>query len=74
MIHQFAVSLHSCGSCVSHSHCPACFERAVEDLLCKSGIRTASSEPRKKCLTLTSSMSREDLIDLMDDMGIFVED
>ena len=74
MVHQFTVSLHNCGSCVSHSHCSTCCEGTVEDLLCKPWIQAASMDPVKKCLTLTSPMDRESLAEVMEDMGIFPED
>ncbi len=73
MIHQFTITLHSCGSCVSHSHCSTCCNQAVEDLLYKPHIQAASLDPVKKLLAVTSSSDRESLMDLLDDMGIFVE-
>ncbi len=73
MTHQFYVSLHGCGSCVSHSHCPTCCERTVEDLLLKPYIQTASLDPIKKLLTVTSAVDADTLADLLDDLGIFAE-
>ncbi len=73
MNHQFTVSLHSCGCCVSHSHCSACCERTVEDLLCKPCIQAASLDPVKKLLTVTATVDADTLADLLDDMGIFTE-
>ena len=73
MIYQFTVTLHGCGSCVSHSHCSTCCERTVEDLLQKPYIQAASLDPVKKLLILTSSTDRDTLTDLLDDMGIFTD-
>ena len=74
MVHQFTVTLHGCGSCVSHSHCPTCCEQTAEDLGQKPHIQSVSLDPVKKILTLTSTADRDTLADLLDDMGIFIED
>jgi hypothetical protein len=46
----------------------------VEDLLQKPYVQEASLDPVKKLLTLTATAHREDLIDLLDDMGIFTDE
>ena len=74
MLHQFKITFNRCGSCVSHSHCVSCCSSAVEDLLQKPCVQEASLDPVKKLLTLTATAHREDLIDLLDDMGIFTDE
>ncbi len=73
MTYRFTVTFHSCGSCVSHSHCPTCCEQAVRDLQCRPVIRSVSLDPAKKLLTLTSTADQDTLEDLLDDLGIFAE-
>ena len=73
MLHQFTVTLHSCGSCVSHSHCNTCCEQAEEALRQKPYIQSVSLDPVKKILTLASAEDRDSLADLLDDMGLFTK-
>ena len=74
MKHRFSLTLPSCGSCVSHSHCKECMEgvgRALSALIPVESFRT---EPGKKELTVDTSLESAALVDHLDDMGIIAEE
>lgn len=72
--YDFSVTLQSCGNCVSHSHCRDCFRQLAETLGEKALITGVFTDPGRKQLTIESAADRDLLADLLDDMGVFVED
>ena len=72
MKYHFSLTLPSCGSCVSHSHCKDCCNAVVEDLLTLSHIEDATLDPAHKVLVVESSLDPDSLEDLLDEKGVFV--
>ena len=74
MTYCFCLTLPSCGSCVSHSHCAQCMEGIGKALACKVPVQEIRTEPGKKNLIIDSPSRREVLTDLLDDMGVFASE
>lgn len=74
MTSRFSLTLPSCGSCVSHSHCLQCLESLGRSVADKAPVEAFSIEPEGKILILQSPLDAETLTDLLDDMGIFAEE
>lgn len=73
MEHRFSLTLPSCGSCVSHSHCRECIEAVGQTLKNKVPTENIRVTDGTKELYIDSPIDRDTLMDLLDDMGIFAE-
>ena len=73
MKYHFSLTLPSCGSCVSHSHCRECTEAAGSGLSGRIPAVAVCGDPSKKELLVSSPLDQEAIIDALDDMGIMAE-
>ena len=72
MKYRFPVTLSSCGSCVSHSHCKDCGHRVEEDLRETPFIKEAAFDAVHKVLTVDTLADPEALEEYLEDKGIFL--
>ena len=73
MKYRFSLTLPSCGSCVSHSHCSECIASAGRTLSDRAPAVTIPGDPAKKELLVSSPLDPEAILDTLDDMGIMAE-
>ena len=73
MTHTFSISYIACQTCQSKIHCDECEKRLEEAMMRLSGVRGASLQMAKKELLIDADISKEDLADALEDLGIFAD-
>ena len=73
MTHTFSISYMACQTCQSKIHCDECEKRLEEAMMRLSGVRGASLQMAKKELLIDADISKEDLADALEDLGIFAD-
>lgn len=67
------VSYMKCGFCTAKNHCAACGAELSQALLRKPGVAAAEVDLMQQILCVDCAMDREDLLDLLDGMGLVAE-
>ena len=73
MNHKFSFTYLTCQSCTARIHCEQCSEELSQRLQGKAGISKAQADIPNKQLCIASSLDEMDLLDLLEDMGIFAD-
>ena len=73
MKHIFTFTYLTCQSCTARIHCEQCGEELRQRLLGRPGISDAQADIPNKRISIDSSMEEMDLLDLLEDMGIFAD-
>lgn len=74
MNHQFTISYLTCQSCTAKIHCDDCAAELREKLLRRADINTVEIDIPARFLQLqASSLDEDDLLDLLEDIGIFAD-
>lgn len=71
MNHSYDISYLACQSCTAKIHCDACSATLRERLLGRPGVAAAEVDVSKRSLLISTSMDEDDLLDLLEDIGIF---
>lgn len=74
MTYEFIVSYIECQSCTERVHCEQCEAMREEALMRMEGITGVELILSRKYVAIeTDSLSREDIEDLLEEAGLFVE-
>ena len=73
MTYTLKISYISCQNCQSKVHCDECEKRLKEAIMRLSGIHGASLQIANKTLLADGQLDEDTLVDVLEDIGIFVE-
>ena len=68
------VTYTRCGYCTAKDRCATCSRDLRETLLTKDGILAAEVNTGKHTLTVEHTMSKDDLLDLLEVVGLMAEE
>jgi copper chaperone CopZ len=71
MPYTFSVIYMACQTCQSKIHCDECEARLEEAMMRLNGVRGASFQMARKELLIDAEQSEDDLLDALEDLGIF---
>lgn len=72
MVYSFTYTFMECQSCTAKIHCEECGQKVSDTLKKQEGIHIISQDGKKKELTVeTESMDEDDVLDILEDAGIF---
>ena len=71
MPYTFSATYMACQTCQSKIHCDECETRLEETMMRLNGVHGASLQMAKKELLIDAEQGEEDLMDALEDLGIF---
>lgn len=73
MNQSYDISYLACQSCTAKIHCDDCSATLRERLLGRPGVTAAEVDVGKRSLHICADMDEDDLLDLLEDIGIFAD-
>lgn len=74
MVYNYDIEFFKCGTCTSKTHCEKCGDEIVDSLKKMDGVIDAGMNipDNAAFVEMKDGYSDEDIVDALDDMGIFV--
>lgn len=73
MVYSFQYTFLECQSCTAKIHCEECAQKVTDTLEKQADLCILSLDMKKKELSVeTERMEEDDVIDILEDAGIFV--
>ena len=73
MNYEYIITYLNCQSCTAKIHCDQCGNEIKERLLHASGMRNAAIDIPNRSAHIESTMDEMDLLDLLEDIGVFAD-
>lgn len=73
MNYSYDISFLTCQSCTAKIHCDDCSATLRERLLGRPGIQAAEVDVSKRRLLVSTDMDADDLLDLLENLGVFAD-
>ena len=68
---DFTVNYLKCQSCTAKIHCSQCEKDVLADLSSESDIRVSAIDMNKKSISIETELDRDDVLDILEDIGCF---